>query len=861
MSTIQRRILKVVIPFIIFVITLFAAEKLMNKGNTDMTADMSGATLPVVYLNVNDEYVNPLHGYTMEMEGNYLRGCITPLMANRSISFRADLYDAVIAKVSYELRPKDMSRLIEDTEVSDFTYEGDYIYATATLKDLIEDDTEYMLIIKLTTSGGDVIRYYARVINRAELYLGEKMTFVRDFSQKVLNKDPQNELKEYMESNAEGDNSSFAHVDIHSSLNQLLWGDLDVNLCTAQDLEILEIDEKTASMRLLYQVLIDGEYYNVTEFFRLLKGKRMYLMEYDRSVNHVIDEENGCVVNDKIIHGIVDEEIKRIENEAGNIFVFVQQNALYSYNLSDNKLSRLFAFYDSENNDERTRYNAHSIKPLKVDADGNLDFIVYGYMNRGKHEGKVGVSLNYYDVALNTVDEKLFIPYTGSSLVLKKDIENLAYISTRDKFYMLFDGAVYCIDQEEKSYEIMQDNIIETGFFSSDDENIIAWQSDDDNGRTIWEYRLDKMTSDKIEAPVGERIIPLGFMDKDIIYGLARDEDVTTDEAGRTVIPMYSIRIQDDMGNILKKYEQENVYIMSVIKQDNMLLLKRANRNYETGEFAEIADDQIVNNKQETTLKNKLTTVVTELMETTYQTNLCKEPADGSVKVTNPKEVISEGSSELVIEHDDNMHRFYVYSKGELNDIYSNINDAVITADENHAVVVNKNMDYIWESENRRQTARIETINEEENTNVKSDTDADLKSEESSETGSDETLFSADYYAECLDVILKNEGVYKDTKKELKTKSITTLLEENLEAEIVDLSGVTLNDALYYVSRGYPVMALLDNNEAILIIGYDSNNTILFNPIENRIYKKGINDSGTLFEKSGNRYITYVKNE
>ena len=101
-SNLKRRAIKLGVTFVLFLISLFVSNIVLNKGNTDMTAEMSGATLPIVYMNVNDEYINPLHGFTTEMEGNYLRGPITPVMANRTVTFRADLYDAVIAKVSVE---------------------------------------------------------------------------------------------------------------------------------------------------------------------------------------------------------------------------------------------------------------------------------------------------------------------------------------------------------------------------------------------------------------------------------------------------------------------------------------------------------------------------------------------------------------------------------------------------------------------------------------------------------------------------------------------------------------------------------------------------------------------------------------
>ncbi|MBQ8667191.1 MAG: hypothetical protein IJ526_10050, partial [Lachnospiraceae bacterium] len=492
----RRRTIKLSVTFVLFLISLFVSNIVLNRGNTDMTAEMPKATLPIVYMNVNDEYINPLHGYTTEMEGNYLRGPITPLMANRSVTFRADLYDAVIAKVSYEVRPLDMSRLIEETEVSDFTYEGDAIYATATLKDLIEDDTEYMLIIKLTTSGGSVIRYYARVINRAELYLSEKMEFVRDFSDRTMDKEAAESIKKYMETNADGDNSSYAYVNIHSNFNQLTWGELEPALITDKDMEILEIDETTASIMLKYQVEIMSETHNVSEFFRLQRGKRMYLMEYERIMDQVFDADKNVVVNGKILHGMINEKPVGIENDAGTIYAFVQQNALYSYNTSSNTMARLFAFADKDNNDERTRYNAHSIKPMMIDGVGNIWFIVYGYMNRGLNEGKVGVALYYYDCTLNTIEEELFIPYTKSYEMLSVEIDNLAYISSRNRLYVFLDGGVYTINITARESEIMQASISETGFFSSDDESIIAWQTGNSvvDFTQIQLFKLNSMT-------------------------------------------------------------------------------------------------------------------------------------------------------------------------------------------------------------------------------------------------------------------------------------------------------------------------------------------------------------------------------
>lgn len=861
MRNIKKTLLKLGVMLVTFVIALFVANLVMNRGNNDMTQDMSPATLPIIYMNVNDEYINPLHGYKVEMEGNYLRGSITPLMANRSVSFKAELYDAVIAKVGYELRPLDMSRLIEDTELENFIYENNEIYATANLKDLIEDDVEYMLIIKLTTSSGEVIRYYTRVINRAELSIAEKVEFVRDFSGKTMNKLAAEDLKQYMESNSEGDNSSYGYVNIHSSFNQLTWGDLAPSLKAKKDLEILEIDEKSACIKLSFQVDISSETHNVVEYFRVLKGnERMYLMEYERTMNQVFDEEKNVVVNGKILHGIIHDMPTRIENDNGSIYCFVQENALYTYYESSNVMARLFSFYDKDNNDERTRFDAHNIKPLEIDSVGNVRFLVYGYMNRGRHEGEVGVQLYYYDAALNVIEEELFIPYSKSYQILENDIAKLAYISARGNLYILLDGAVYSIDINSRRVNVMQDSISEKSFFSANNQSIIAWQIGDTvkEYNEIQIYRLEDMNPTSIYANTNEIVVPLGFMDEDIIYGKAFKSDITTDQTGRTLIPMYSVVIQNQRGEVLKDYKQNGIYVLSIEMQDNMIILSRVTKDEETGALLEAPEDQIMNNEVSKNMKNVLSSVVTEDTETTYQTMLYKGQIDGSLKVTNPKEVVYEGSREINPDSNDSLTRFYVYAKGDLMDIYTIESDSVNDAEEQYGVVVDKRMAYIWEAGNRKSSVKLSNmdINTEQIVTAKSSDDEENDPNE--EEIDSQAASTKSSYAECLDLMLRTNGVYKDTYAQLREKSVINVLRDNINGQALELSGCDLSAVLYYVSEGHPVMAMTGGGSAVLIVGYDSKNVLVYDPLTETTTKMGLNDSSQWFEQNGNSFISYV---
>lgn len=115
--------------------------------------------------------------------------------------------------------------------------------------------------------------------------------------------------------------------------------------------------------------------------------------------------------------------------------------------------------------------------------------------------------------------------------------------------------------------------------------------------------------------------------------------------------------------------------------------------------------------------------------------------------------------------------------------------------------------------------------------------------------------------AVCLDTMLKFEGIMKNTEYLLSQgETILSILGDNLpEAHILDLSGCSMDSVLYYVNQDIPVLALLNDGNAVLIVGFNELNTVIMDPVTGTIYKKGMNDLKEWFERNGNRFITYIK--
>ena len=166
----------------------------------------------------------------------------------------------------------------------------------------------------------------------------------------------------------------------------------------------------------------NSEYYNVEEYYRVRVGaEKIYLLSFERTMEEIFRGEGDQISKDMIDLGIRSENVSYKTNETGNVICFVQQGELWSYNQIENNLTRVFSFRSQEGMDIRENYQEHDIRILRVDEGGSLDFVVYGYMNCGEHEGQVGVSVCHYDGVTNTVEEMLFVPTTLSYEIVRSE--------------------------------------------------------------------------------------------------------------------------------------------------------------------------------------------------------------------------------------------------------------------------------------------------------------------------------------------------------------------------------------------------------------------------------------------------------
>ena len=127
------------------------------------------------------------------------------------------------------------------------------------------------------------------------------------------------------------------------------------------------------------------------------------------------------------------------------------------YNKSSNELLNIFGFADADTTDERNLNDQHAVRIISMDNSGNLAFAVYGYMNRGEHEGEVGVGIYYFDVERNLIQEKAFIPSKKSYAIAADELGKMVYYNhAEEQLYVLADGTLYQVDLKKINRQHLQ---------------------------------------------------------------------------------------------------------------------------------------------------------------------------------------------------------------------------------------------------------------------------------------------------------------------------------------------------------------------------------------------------------------------
>lgn len=803
------------ILFVIFIVGVIGTALLLNSETTDNRSDMNDPTLPEVMIEYGGIPANLMYGYKQVMQTDFVRDSVTPLDTTKTLTFLVNPYDTKVKSLSYEIRTSDGSKVIENRKMKNLSKSSTYLKTSVVIASNLLMNQEYSMQITLDTNEGEIY-YYTRVVSRPGLNTEHYVEYVRNFYEKCMDKNTADDLSSYLEPEDKGSPTNYAAINIHSSLSEVSWGSLKPQLYKKGIPIIRDINETTASLTISYQItsandIGKAEVYDVDEFYRLRYSEtRIRLLDFERSANQIFDPTLNVITEDGLILGVREKNVTYSTDADGEIVAFTQRGDLWTYTPETGKIVKVFSFRKDTNGDMRDARNDHDIKIIRVGTNGDVDFVLYGYMNRGTHEGYTGVCVYHYSSEQNVLEEKVFIPSTESYAFLKQDMGILSYVSEDNCLFLLLARTLYEVDIDAGSFTILEEGIASSQFAVSGTNAHAAWRiMEGTQAGEIKEIDFESRKTRLIQPGKDREYRVCGFMNEDLVYGVLMEGDTLTDANGHSTEGMASIRIEDFEGNLKKEYHSDGFYITSVNVGTNLmefeLSAKLGNR------YVSYKKDNIVNNARANV--NKVTIELNSVSRTGIQVRLS---TGNLVKTKNVLTVVSK--IRRVEEHvialdtqipDDNV--YYVYAKGGLHQIFTDAGEAVRQADELAGVVLNRGQQYVWERGNKK-------------------TKQQLNPEDVPYT-----MWKGIWDAEALQTELGSDGL------------------------VLDLSGCTLDQVLYEVSAQRPVLVKLKNDKTVVIMGYDAYNTYLYHPDteENEIF--GLNDSKTLFENAGNLFLSYIE--
>ena len=698
----SKKVIKPIVLIVVFIAALITFCITTNKGNKDMTTKQADATLPVMSFNLDKIKINTLHGYTTEMDPTKMRDCVIPISDDRKLSLSISTYGMAVDRISYKIRSMDGKRLVADDEISSFSNKDNTIQADVSMPNVMDENTEYLLVFTIT-SGQDNVYYYSRIMQTDGKAAAKVVEFAKKFHDETFIKDDKSFFTTYMETTT-GDRNTLAHVDLTSTVSQITWGSMAAAQYTNPVIALKEINDSYDVVTIDYVMsCVDGkgetEYYNVREYFRLRQTEsRMYVLNYERTANQIFNSENSFISDSgSVMLGIRSSEAEYRANEAGSVICFVQEGDLYSYDINNGMIIKVFSFRDAEGIDERENWNHHDIKIVSVDEAGSIDFLIYGYMNRGTHEGEVRTGVYHYDGLAHTIDEEAFIPSKTSYEVLKAEMGKMLYLNEKNEFYIMMDDSLYRINLGSMSVKKVVEGLSTGSYCASESNRYFAWvdSANQYSSNTIKVMDLKSGKTFEVKKGDDQYLRPLGFIGEDFIYGQANAADVVSDAAGNTTFPMNGLIILDTSDQSeLKTYTPSGGYVEKISVDGYTVTIDLIAQN--NGVYAEIGQDTIMNREADSKQKIALDTSQSDTKLTVSAISIAGGKKPDKLKQLTAQMTINSHDTAVDLKFDDNTVHFYVYAKGDVIFASDNISDAIKQANDSMGVVIDSLQQYVW---------------------------------------------------------------------------------------------------------------------------------------------------------------------
>lgn len=871
-------LVRVIVMIMVFVITIYFVNIFENRNYKNLAKEMNDAELPLAYVSYGDTLLNCMHGYTSDVDITLLRDSITPIDEQKHIEILVQNDKKYASGYSYEIRSIAGDSLVEKGDIEAADNGSGYDELDINVRMDLKKDMEYMLVVKASSEKGLAASYYTRIVVNDDYHEAELLKAVQDFHDASFDfnaLETESVIGTYKTEYAgasTGDSFGLGHVNLANDYADIMWDGLKPTVVSDINIYIKEIDVNYAVIEMEYNAssITDQDvtsYYAVKEFYKAgyslvevsdseAGGEDSYgdasydeeysytdeesqggqveetshtepkitMFSYDRYVDEYFDRTGIDALNNVYEIGIVssdDLEYRYVKNNRK--IAFVRNGQLWMYDYDQGEIIRVYSFCADDYTEDAATYDAHNINIMEFADDGNLTFSVYGYMNRGDHEGKLGIGLFTFDYSTLEVDELLFVECNVPYEAMKTETSRLTYYDGQ-KFYYMMGGKVNAVDIKNRKQSYIAENLSAGDVKVSADMSVMAFGENEDQSQNtrITLMNMKTGSSYDITAGDGECLICYGFKDSDMVYGVSDIADAGVDadlesfsetkysEESRDNIPAKRLYIVGSDGSQIKEYAKDGCYLMQVDVNANLLYLTRGEKS--NGKFVAIKDDFITfkedDNKQtigtvhnsSITGYDRLYFTVPENIYLSYIPNL---------NIT--KEKIDDQNSYMIMTIEREKVTYHVYDNLGLSKIYDVAGDAINYAESVAGIVVSSDGEVIYRKMESQEYNTIAAGIFHHSTGI---VDASL--------------------ADCLYMVLNYQGV-QVTEDEIKQYSDpVTVLNTLGKKKGINVTGLSLDMLLGYVSDGIPVISRIDDGRYVLIVSYNDEDVRYYDPVENK---------------------------
>ena len=827
----QSKVIQISVFGILFLISLFIWNYMLVGRNNKGVTETSQATIPLLTVSADGKNINQLHGYQGSVDASLIRDSITPIYENE-VKVMLTYAKSDVSVVSYKIYDTDNKTILGNGDTAFHKVKGKKT-ANIKIKERLENGKTYLM--ELSVKQNDkTIRYFTRVIYGTSFHLKECLDFAQKFHDAALTEGNTEFISQYLET-AEGTTSNnLANVDLKSTQEAVSYATLKPQVESVYPATVKEISENVTSLELRYILSAENtdgtkQYYQATEYFRVRYAKdRMYLLNYERNMEAYMRYDTIDRSNNRILLGIGSSQKQLISKNGGKKAAFVVQDELWYYDYQKSNMHKVFSFEGEDYRDSRNNYQKHAIQIMKMKNNGDIAFLVYGYMNRGKHEGENGISVYQYTASDQKIEELGFIPTQIQYDMMKNDIKKGAFLSGSGQFYFYLDGAVYQVDLDSGKSKILAKNI-------TDDMTVIS-----ENGMLALNQSKNKMKvvdlstqkTEVITCKDDQVLRPIGFIEKDFIYGVGNKKEVVRNKDGSYMYPLTNVYIRNN--KIVKEYGEDGTYITNTSVDGTTIALthsKKSGNGYKKINVSYIR----YKDKQESK-------AVLEYGYTGTRLNQLYLAFPDDVYIqTRPNYLstnVEEQEDEIKIKFavNDNKYRdAFVYTGGKLSGIYSNLKEAIKVAKQGGGVVVNYHQMYLWEkgvAQNYGKGSNIPMIK------AKNKDETDIA---------------------CILMMARSEGI-KISYDKIKKMSGSTYdkLFKVFNKRAVNYSDCSMDDLVYAISKGRSFVAQRKNGTYVLVMSYNQTDLRYYDPTNGKSVKANRKKLESEFKQAGSIYYGYA---